>query len=257
MKRWVILLLVVGLVAGMAVPALAAGNCVVLKPATLAPLTALKLGELAAAAGLRGARADASGKTPGAAGLAAATTAQATPCAAKAAANPCGAAPAVQLTPVQARRAYECLLPEMLAASAESGDPVAKAYAEWPRFSAQRCQSASHGQRYVQNDADPKNAQRYGRFEKAGRFPPGAVTAEDSFVAHPDGGLEVGPLFIMEKLPAGPSPTTFDWAYGMINPDGSVAEDTNVPSFCAGCHGLSADSRDSLYFVPPDFRRRR
>lgn len=33
-------------------PALAAGNCVVLKPATLAPLTALKLGELAAAAGL-------------------------------------------------------------------------------------------------------------------------------------------------------------------------------------------------------------
>ncbi len=35
-----------------AAPALAAGNCVVLKPATLAPLTALKLGELATAAGL-------------------------------------------------------------------------------------------------------------------------------------------------------------------------------------------------------------
>ncbi|HAV64730.1 MAG TPA: aldehyde dehydrogenase, partial [Verrucomicrobiales bacterium] len=33
-------------------PALAAGNCVVLKPATLSPLTALKLGELAHAAGL-------------------------------------------------------------------------------------------------------------------------------------------------------------------------------------------------------------
>ncbi len=33
-------------------PALAAGNCVVLKPASLAPLTALKLGELACAAGL-------------------------------------------------------------------------------------------------------------------------------------------------------------------------------------------------------------
>ena len=35
-----------------AAPALAAGNCVVLKPATLSPLTALKLGELAHAAGL-------------------------------------------------------------------------------------------------------------------------------------------------------------------------------------------------------------
>jgi betaine-aldehyde dehydrogenase len=35
-----------------AAPALAAGNCVVLKPATLSPLTALKLGELAVAAGL-------------------------------------------------------------------------------------------------------------------------------------------------------------------------------------------------------------
>ncbi len=33
-------------------PALAAGNCVVLKPASLSPLTALKLGELAAVAGL-------------------------------------------------------------------------------------------------------------------------------------------------------------------------------------------------------------
>src|SRR6266516_435621 len=35
-----------------AAPALAAGNCVVLKPASLSPLTALKLGELARAAGL-------------------------------------------------------------------------------------------------------------------------------------------------------------------------------------------------------------
>lgn len=35
-----------------AAPALAAGNCVVLKPASLSPLTALKLGELAQAAGL-------------------------------------------------------------------------------------------------------------------------------------------------------------------------------------------------------------
>ena len=33
-------------------PALAAGNCVLLKPATISPLTALKLGELAHAAGL-------------------------------------------------------------------------------------------------------------------------------------------------------------------------------------------------------------
>jgi acyl-CoA reductase-like NAD-dependent aldehyde dehydrogenase len=35
-----------------AAPALAAGNCVVLKPASISPLTALKLGELAHAAGL-------------------------------------------------------------------------------------------------------------------------------------------------------------------------------------------------------------
>ncbi len=35
-----------------AAPALAAGNCVVLKPASLSPLTALRLGELAHAAGL-------------------------------------------------------------------------------------------------------------------------------------------------------------------------------------------------------------
>lgn len=276
----------------------------------------------AAAAGLLGACVDASGKTPGATRVAAATTARANPCAAEnacaaktdpcaaeganpcnpcagaavkrsdrcfvpelrsaalanpcaaknpgaakanpcaaeaaspCAANPCGAAPAVQLTPVQARRAYACLLPEMLAAYAKAGDPTAKAYAKWPRFSAQSYQSATHGQRYVQNYADPKSTQRYGRFEKAGRFPAGAVIAKDSFVAHPDGSLEVGPLFIMEKVTAGSSPTGFDWTYRMVNPDGSVAGDANVQSFCAGYHGLLADSQDSLYFVPPDFRRR-
>src|SRR5207245_9336919 len=35
-----------------AAPALAAGNCVVLKPASISPLTALKLGEIAYAAGV-------------------------------------------------------------------------------------------------------------------------------------------------------------------------------------------------------------
>jgi acyl-CoA reductase-like NAD-dependent aldehyde dehydrogenase len=36
-----------------AAPALAAGNAVILKPASISPLTALKLGELAHAAGCR------------------------------------------------------------------------------------------------------------------------------------------------------------------------------------------------------------
>lgn len=195
---------------------------------------------------------------PGAASAGAAPirVAQANPCAPKAAAcGPCGAAAPVELTPAQAEAAYACLKAELAKAYASSGDPAAMAYAAWPRFSAQPYRSATHGQRYVQNYAEPgQAAQQYGRFEQVGRMPEGATLAKDSFVAHPDGRLEVGPLFVMEKLAPGASPDTFGWGYRMVTPAGAVVQDQATQQFCAGCHGNLADTQDGPFFLPEEFR---
>lgn len=161
----------------------------------------------------------------------------------------------MELTPEQARAAYDCLRPEMEAAYAGSGLEAAGAYPDWPRFSEHAYQSATHGQRYVQNFASPEGAEAYGRFEEVGRMPEGSILAKSSFMAHPDGALEVGPLFLMERLGEGASPDTYGWAYSMAMPDGTVMADADIQAFCAGCHAAVAEAQDSLFFMPEEVRK--
>lgn len=85
-------------------------------------------------------------------------------------------------------------------------------------------------------------------------MPAGATLAKDSLVVHPDGRLEVGPLFVMEKLAPGAGPETHGWAYRMIVPTGAVVKDADTQRFCAGCHGAVAEAQDSLFFLPEEFR---
>ena len=61
-----------------------------------------------------------------------------------------------------------------------------------------------------------------GGVEEVGRMPTGAVLAKYSFVAHPDGGLEVGPVFLMERLEDGASQETAGWLYTTVMPSGAV-----------------------------------
>ena len=49
--------------------------------------------------------------------------------------------------------AYDCIMNEMQAAYAKSGDPIAKAYQGWRRYSTTAYQSETHGGRFVQNYA--------------------------------------------------------------------------------------------------------
>lgn len=187
------------------------------------------------------------------------------PCAPCAAADPCApcapCAPAadVELTAAEAQAAYDCLLDEMLQGYAQSGLDVAAAYPDWPRFSERPYVSATHGGRYVQNYADAVAAEPYGRFEEIGEMPAGGTIAKPSFVAHPDGRLAPGPLFLMEKMEAGFNPDSGDWRYTLINPDGAVVGVTNGPGsenveFCAGCHMPAAADHDSLLFLPEELR---
>ena len=143
----------------------------------------------------------------------------------------------------------------MIEAYGESGLDVATSYDGWPRFSTVAYQSATHGMRYVQNYAAPgEAAEAYGRFEEVGRMPTGAVLAKDSFVAHANGKLQIGPLFLMERLEDGASPDTADWAYSMVMANGAVDRSAGTQAFCAECHAPMADFQDSLFFLPSELR---
>jgi hypothetical protein len=175
--------------------------------------------------------------------------------------NPCAvAAGAAQLTDAEAVAVYDCLLNEMRAAYARSGHPVAASYSEWRRYSKNAYASATHGGRYVQNYANPA-AKAYGAFEDAGVMPAGAVLAKDSFMVQADGRASAGPLFIMEKMPAGFYDDSDDWRYTMITPGGEVfgttkGEGSAKVEFCIGCHVTVAAEVDSLFFMPEDYRVR-
>jgi hypothetical protein len=161
----------------------------------------------------------------------------------------------VELTDAEAKAAYACVLKELKAAYAKSGGPVSISYSSWPRYSSQAYQSATHGGRYVQNYADNKN---YGKFDAVGTMPVGTNIAKDSFSVSADGRIGIGPLFVMQKMPAGFSPPGKDWKYSMITPDGVIFGQTGGKNsagmvFCMECHAAAEDT-DHLLFMPDEYR---
>lgn len=208
----------------------------------------------------------------------------ANPCAANpCAANPCAPAPAAQLSDAAAAATYKRIAKDLRAGYAKSDHPVATAYFKWKRYNKAPYVSETHGGRFVNNFAN-KVAKAYRKFEKAGVMPVGSVLAKDSFGVPPanpcaanpcaaknpcaanpcaanpcaaSGKVQPGPLFIMEKMPAGFSPETGNWRYTMIMPNGGVfgatkGRNANKVQFCADCHG-SADN-DSMFFLPKEYR---
>ncbi len=180
------------------------------------------------------------------------------PCAAACGAcNPCGAGGA-EVTDAEAVAVYDCLLKELKAAYAKSDNDIALSYMSWPRYSKQAYLSGTHGNRYVQNYANAE-ARAYGAYEKAGTMPVGSAIAKDSFAVTADGKVTIGPLFLMEKMNAGFSPSSGDWRYTMIMPNGSVFGTTLGAGgakvrFCAECHMSVTPDVDSMMFMPDEYR---
>jgi len=70
-----------------------------------------------------------------------------------------------------------------------------------------------------------------------------------------------GPLFLMEKMPAGFNYVSGDWRYTMIMPDGRIfgvtkGENAERVEYCITCH-LAREDNDHLFFVPEAFRVKR
>lgn len=153
---------------------------------------------------------------------------------------------------------YDCLMDEMKAAYAKSGVEMAASYMTWPRYSRHAYVSATHGNRYVQNYANPKG-RAYGLYEQAGTLPQGTKLAKDSFTVTKTGHGQVGPLFLMEKMQAGFNSESDDWRYTMVMPNGSVFGTTNGQgsenvAFCIGCHISVAPDQDSVMLLPDEYR---
>ena len=119
--------------------------------------------------------------------------------------------------------------------------------------------SKTHGTRFVNNYANDV-AKAYSKFEKAGVMPVGSVLAKNSFRVTPQGKVESGPLFLMEKMPAGFNAASGNWRYTLVMPDGKVIGTTNGNgsinvAFCAECHtGVTGEKTDSLFFLPTQYR---
>ena len=139
-----------------------------------------------------------------------------------------------------------------------SGLPVARDYQRWQRYNSAPYLSATHGNHYLNNYANER-ASAYGEFEGAGRLPVGAVIAKDSFSVTESGGILLGPLFIMEKMPQGFNYVSGDWKFTLVRADGTLFGETNGPGagrveYCIACH-LARERYDHLYFIPKDYRR--
>lgn len=155
---------------------------------------------------------------------------------------------------------YLRVLDEMSAGYRLSGDKSAGSYRNWRRFNKTPYRSATHGERFVNNYANTIG-RVYGRFEAVGEMPVGAMLAKDAFAVTAQGDVFLGPLFLMEKMPAGFNPASGNWRYSMIMPDGSVfgrtkGEGAARVEFCITCHRTAGEKNDHLFFVPVKHRVR-
>ena len=130
-------------------------------------------------------------------------------------------------------------------------------YLDWRRYNTAPYLSSTHGQLYVNNYANAAGA-AYGRYERGGPLPEGAVLIKDSLRATADGEIAPGPIFVMEKMAKGFNYVSGDWRYSVVTPEGALWGETNGAGaqrvdFCIGCH-LAREITDHLYFPPPELR---
>jgi len=153
---------------------------------------------------------------------------------------------------------YNRILDDMVAGYMVSRDPTARRYRGWRRYNLAPYRSATHGERFVNNYANGIAAD-YDRLAEVDALPVGSVLAKDSFAVTGHGDVFSGPLFLMQKMPAGFNPPSRDWRYSMVLPDGTFFGVTNGVNsqrvaFCVPCHAAAGDEMDHLFFVPEDNR---
>lgn len=161
--------------------------------------------------------------------------------------------PAV-LAPAEAEALYRSLLTPLVEGYLKSGLYDID-YRPWLRFNTHPYASEQHGARLVNVYANEAGADMLtATADKP--MPVGAKIAKDSISVVESGGTSRGPLFLMEKMPAGFAPEFGDWRYTMIMPNGKLFGTTRgeggaAVKFCAECHA-QAEETDFLFSLPED-----
>ena len=149
--------------------------------------------------------------------------------------------PGNALTGGEAQAVYDCL-EEDLAAGYAKGDKrwipaeYVRDYRSWTSASTFPAAPGFHGERFLLTFVNPVGAEQYLKYEDEGvTMPAGTVIAKESFSVNDQGKASPGPLFLMEKAPAGASPQTNDWYYMMVAPSGQP-QAVPVAQACHACH---------------------
>jgi len=167
---------------------------------------------------------------------------------------------AARLDPERAAEIYAIVRGALEKGYGHADIDAARDYQRWALYNTAPYRSATHGNHYVNNYANETGA-AYARYEEAGRMPVGTIIAKDSFAVAETGGILLGPLFLMEKMPEGFNYLTGDWKYTLVGPDGTFFGETNGPGaerveYCVSCH-IAVEHHDHLYFVPKAYRLER
>jgi len=163
-----------------------------------------------------------------------------------------------ELAHQEAAEIYALISDSLSAGYGRSGLSAVGEYRTWTQANSAPYLSATHGNHYLNNYVNETGAATYTRFEKGGTMPVGTVIAKDSFSVTQSRSIVLGPLFVMEKMPAGFNYVTDDWKYLAIQADGTVLGETGAPGaerveYCIACH-LARKQYDHLYFIPPAYR---
>lgn len=159
--------------------------------------------------------------------------------------------PGAELTGEEALAIHECLKPSMLAgysAGSKGWIPPERVadYRGWVPASSVPGVPGYHAGRFLFTYVNETGAAEYLRYaDENVTMPAGSLIAKETFSVSDDGMAKAGPLFFMEKTPAGTSPATGDWYYYAIAPNGAPMA-IDVMAACNECHMVNFGYRDSL-----------
>ena len=145
-----------------------------------------------------------------------------------------------ELSFAEANAVYECIAGALHAGYKQgekrwvNADHVAS-YRGWTRAATGPANPQMHGDRFLLTYVNDIGAAMYLQYADNPTVPVGTVLAKESFSVDGAGKVEKGPLFLMEKAPAGSSPKTDDWYYSMVSPKGTPVA-VNVFKACSECH---------------------
>ncbi len=164
-----------------------------------------------------------------------------------------------EMTNFDAHSVYLCLA-EKMGIGYQTGDKrwvpreFVQNFRSWTPASTLPADAGVHGGRFLFTYVNPIGAAEYLKFAEEGvKMPVGSVIAKESFSINKKGKAKPGPLFLMQKAPAGASPRTADWYYMAVLPNGKPMA-VNVYKACHECHSGFEDS-DYLGYPEEDVRR--